>query len=211
MYTGTDAAERLREKVRQHVKWQHSKAVSCVVKLRNTIARVAIRSEKQGGWISKRGARLWRTPMVSLNRVVNALSLLAVAAGAASLESPTSPSTTRPSSLVATRRQYLPAGHAEYEFGPRQEKLFNTTMVAISTTQNQRRGVVEAASTLMVAIGFYVHASVKALETILYVCAEREWAKLAALGGLVNDVLYGVFTYNAAAHFGAITATKGND
>jgi hypothetical protein len=69
--------------------------------------------------------------MVSLNRVVNALSLLAVAAGAASLESPTSPSTTRPSSLVATRRQYLPAGHAEYEFGPRQEKLFNTTMVAI--------------------------------------------------------------------------------
>jgi hypothetical protein len=62
-----------------------------------------------------------------------------------------------------------------------------------------------------VAIGFYVHASVKALETILYVCAEREWAKLAQLGGLVNDVLYGVFTYNAAAHFGAITATKGND
>jgi len=195
MYTGTDAAERLREKVRQHVKWQHSKAVICVVKLRNTIARVAIRSEKQGGWISKRGARLWRIPMVSFNRVVNALSLLAVAAGAASLESPTSPSTTRPSSLVATRRQYLPAGHAEYEFGPRQEKLFNTTMVAMQ----------------QVAIGFYVHASVKALETILYVCAEREWAKLAALGGLVNDVLYGVFTYYAAAHFGAITATKGND
>lgn len=133
--------------------------------------------------------------MVSFNRVVNALSLLAVAAGAASLESPTSPSTTRPSSLVATRRQYLPAGHAEYEFGPRQEKLFNTTMVAMQ----------------QVAIGFYLHASVKALETILYVCAEREWAKLAALGGLVNDVLYGVFTYNAAAHFGAITATKGND
>ena len=121
-----------------------------------------------------------------------ALTLLAVAAGAASL--PTSPSTTRPSLLVATR-QYLPAGHAEYEFGPRQEKLFNATMVAMQ----------------QVAIGFYVHASIKALETILYVCAEREWAKLAQLGGIINDVLYGVFTYNAAAHFGAITATKGND
>ena len=129
-----------------------------------------------------------------------ALTLLAVAAGAASL--PTSPSTTRPSLLVATsdgrvftRRQYLPAGHAEYEFGPRQEKLFKNLQIAMQ----------------QVAIGFYVHASIKALETILYVCAEREWAKLAQLGGIINDVLYGVFTYNAAAHFGAITATKGND
>ena len=131
-----------------------------------------------------------------------ALTLLAVAAGAASLDLPTSPSTTRPSLLVATsdgrvftRRQYLPAGHAEYEFGPRQEKLFNALRSAMQ----------------QVAIGFYVHASIKALETILYVCAEREWAKLAQLGGIINDVLYGVFTYNAAAHFGAITATKGND